>query len=959
MSTRLPSPFTILALFLLCVTSYASQPIMTMMPDEAEPGQQRLIWSTDPGIRYELQETSDVSDPESWTTVAGYPSEAEALAQQALIELDAPDRKFYRVVMLDEQPPVIVQRIPGADAFGVRRFSAITVSLSDMSGVDPDSIVLTVGDRGDYTVSSPEVSYGTNTLSFYLGGDIALGDPGTTQEVTLVVSDILGNTGTNTWHFELETVAEIAENVFIFGSPDAQRAGQRLYGASATLAARFGGGPVRMSGSDDDWEIETVTTNTIVLAYISDSAPEFNVGQLLANLAPAHVEHIFYRQIISISDDTGAKRLTLNTTEVTLPDLVVDASFSIGEDAVFLEFDEHGNLMRAIEFEATFQLPSIGADFTGETLFTNQNYTLLLEEGKFLFHPYLKTALHIDFSGVRRFEAQAGGDLEVTCVPRLLFTDSYSTNVSHELWRASHWIWTAVGFVPVGIEISANITAQASLELGATADLKAGFRQYASIGVAGKYERDAPSPVTWGPWVNIDPLEVVPFTYTLNGHGAATLALVPQLDVRVYGVAGLYVNVDPRLELSGSATIVNGTLTEAQWLLGAYADLNAGLSIISFENDELPALPPFRLFTHEWGDSYVSEPEPATPPVITRHPVSQTAQIGNTITFTADATASTAISYQWYHNGIEIPGETGKTLRRTNLTQGHQGSYYVRAAAAGLSANSSSATLSVVTGGGTGPVSGGMVLIPGGTNSGTDPDFGAYSLTVSSFYMDRYPVTKALWDEVYTWAIGNGYSFDRAGSGKGANHPVHTVNWYDVVKWCNARSEKEGRPAVYTVNGAVYRTGRHDNVVQTSAAGYRLPTDVEWEYAARGGLSGRRFPWGDTIQHARANYWSSSSYSYDTSSTRGYHPTYNDGNKPYTSPVGSFAANGYGLYDMAGNVWEWVFDWHPSYVGSSRVNRGGSWNDFAVYCRVGFRYNFWPDFAFNFFGFRVVLPPGQ
>ncbi len=252
-----------------------------------------------------------------------------------------------------------------------------------------------------------------------------------------------------------------------------------------------------------------------------------------------------------------------------------------------------------------------------------------------------------------------------------------------------------------------------------------------------------------------------------------------------------------------------------------------------------------------------------------------------------------------------------------------------------------------------------MVLIPGGTNAGTDPDFGPYSLTVSSFYMDQYEVTKALWDEVYTWAVANGYSFDNPGSVKAVSHPVHAVNWYDCVKWCNARSQKEGRPAVYTVNGAVYRTGQADNVVQTAVAGYRLPTDTEWEYAARGGVASWRFPWGDTITHSQANYVSSSSYSYDTSPTRGYHPTYNDGVHPYTSPVGSFAANDYGLYDMSGNLWEWCFGWHPGYEGSSRVVRGGSWDAYSDDCRDGDRGSGWPEHPYVNVGFRTVLPPGQ
>ncbi len=265
---------------------------------------------------------------------------------------------------------------------------------------------------------------------------------------------------------------------------------------------------------------------------------------------------------------------------------------------------------------------------------------------------------------------------------------------------------------------------------------------------------------------------------------------------------------------------------------------------------------------------------------------------------------------------------------------------------------------------------GGMVMIPGGTNAGTNP-LGAgeshgdwypatYSLTVDSFYMDKYKVTKALWDEVYVWAIANGYSFDHAGSGKAANHPVQTVNWYDVVKWCNARSQKEGRPAVYTVDGAVYKTGRADNVVQASAAGYRLPTGHEWEYAARGGVASRRFPWGDadTIQHARANYYSSTYDSYDTSPTREHHPAYATGGSPYTSPVGSFAANGYGLHDMAGNVWEWCYDWYPGYEGTQRVIRGGAWTHYANTCRVGHRgSSYMADRDSRDLGFRTVRSP--
>jgi formylglycine-generating enzyme required for sulfatase activity len=282
----------------------------------------------------------------------------------------------------------------------------------------------------------------------------------------------------------------------------------------------------------------------------------------------------------------------------------------------------------------------------------------------------------------------------------------------------------------------------------------------------------------------------------------------------------------------------------------------------------------------------------------------------------------------------------------------------------------------------------GMALIPAGSftmGDCMDPSEGylgwelpLHTVYVSTFFMDKYDVTKALWDSVYQWGINHGYNFDNAGSGKAANHPVQTIDWYDCVKWSNARSEKEGKtPAYYTDAGLSvrYRTGQVVPYVRWST-GYRLPTDAEWEKAARGGVSGQRFPWGDTISWSQANYsaWplSAGGYAYDVNQTKGYHPTFANGGTPYTSPVGYFAANGYGLYDMAGNVWQWCWDWYDLYssgsqtdprgpaLGRFRVLRGGGWDSVAFACRTACRNDRnYPTGSDSAFGFRSVLPPGQ
>ncbi|MEQ1861016.1 MAG: SUMF1/EgtB/PvdO family nonheme iron enzyme [Chthoniobacteraceae bacterium] len=273
-----------------------------------------------------------------------------------------------------------------------------------------------------------------------------------------------------------------------------------------------------------------------------------------------------------------------------------------------------------------------------------------------------------------------------------------------------------------------------------------------------------------------------------------------------------------------------------------------------------------------------------------------------------------------------------------------------------------------------------MVYIPAGVfqigdnfNESAPDTLPLHSVTVNPMFMDKYEVTKELWLAVQTWALGHGYTSLSSGSYKASGHPVQSVSWYDMVKWCNPRSEREGLTPCYYTDDAqtfVYKTGNVDvtNVqVKWTADGYRLPTEAEWEKAARGGILGARFPWGDTINGSQANYSGSGDAlegQFPETTPVGYY----DGNQ---TPTGVDMANGYGLYDMAGNVWEWVWDrYDPNYysdvtannnprgpaMGTKRVLRGGAWGHTATDLRCAYRlYNYSPATTNSAgFGFRCA-----
>ena len=253
-------------------------------------------------------------------------------------------------------------------------------------------------------------------------------------------------------------------------------------------------------------------------------------------------------------------------------------------------------------------------------------------------------------------------------------------------------------------------------------------------------------------------------------------------------------------------------------------------------------------------------------------------------------------------------------------------------------------------------------LIPAGTFSMGSPvsevnrstSETQFSVTLSSFRMSKYEITNTQYA-----AFLNAKSIGSNGLYAAGAFPTQTLIYADS-SWGLTYSGSQWIPVTGYETSPVINVTWYGSTEFATYVGGTLPTEAQWEYACRAGTT-TPFNTGSCLTNADANYYWGSPYNTCTNS---------ETNSPYkTQPVGSYAPNAYGLYDMHGNVWEWCSDWYGTYptsaqtnptgaaTGSGRVFRGGSWHNYAQYCRSAYRNYNYPTSGNNILGFRVVLVP--
>lgn len=639
--------------------SYAmAEQVEISLPD---PATVRLDWQAIPGQTYRVMATTNLLDQPWQDAVPGGLVAGSVIG--AYTEPLPARAAFFRVQKEDTNPPEIESLIPVADAIAVQSNATVSITVTDETGIDTNSIVLTVAEWEDMTLASPYLAYDNGTIVF-TPPDV-LGQAGETITNVLTVADTLGHTrNDHTWTFQLARPADVDDDFLPLTAPPQGQGIQTLAAGVPETRIRTLAN-VHPLDATAEYHIVSVSSNAVVFSYQGDP-PAMPEGKRLVSFDAAHP---FYRRATSNLVDGAQSQITVWTVDIPLTDLASEGSLS---SSAFMPADPAPLGIQVTSSGLNLLHVEFGDDLSGTVLFEDDGLKLHLPQASWGFVGDVDVAFDLSFAELRSLDASAKGTLTLDLSPEALFYQAVNGDGEFPLVQPVTKVFGAMaGPVPVWVEV--------------IMELNAGYEYSASVSGVVNTRVHAEKELTfyvklrqnqWTHGVENPPivLESDPIYWQLEGTANAKVYVQPKLTVLVYSLAGLWADVRPYAEFDGEYQ-----LSPVEYDLGLYLGMASTLGIESrIWYSAWGDKPEWQLFNSKWPVWSSSFPS-SEAPIFLNSLAHQAVVQGSTLVLSAHATGVPTPSYRWYFNGARIVGAVGPQYTITGVQQGHEGAYTVQA----------------------------------------------------------------------------------------------------------------------------------------------------------------------------------------------------------------------------------------------------------------------------------------